>query len=255
MNLKIKLLLAAALIFCLQVFGSGTERRPRPAPQFHFNQDHALLGQILSNVVREDHPNGGINLETLKKNAPLLKKYIGGIQTVVRTEFYEFSKEQKHAFLLNAYNAFFLNYLMTSEGAVSVFEFPENEKIEIFHDEMSAKEFLRDWAYRKIDDPKYLIGFLCLKRNCPEPIGEAFVSDKIDLQIRTVLVGYLRDKSKNFYNPATKELVLADLFKKYETPIVRKYRFMGAFVAPYMDLDLNTRRRSQIGLVKVKYRN
>ncbi len=239
-------------ILPIQAFGSGTERYYSPPVAFQFNHDHVQWNQVLGKVVTIE---GKIDLDQLKKNAPLLKKYSDAVQSVARTEFYGFSPNEKTAFLVNAHNVLLLKAMLESDDPKNFLGFDKSKKIEIFADTMSVDDFFQKYIKRRISDPKALLALFCLEPSCPGLLREAIHPEKVESQIEEITSIFLRDTKKNSYSPSDKVLILSPILKKYEYEILRKYGGVGSFVTLYMSSDQELRKRARIGSVKIKYRD
>ena len=231
-------------------FGSGTERHYRPPVVFQFNHDHAQWDRILDKVVTT---SGRIDFDQLKKNTALLRKYVNSIQSVARTEFYEFNQDEKNAFLINAHNALFLKQLL--ESGQNLLTLNDSTKIEMFGDTISVADFHQKFIRRRISDPRAFLALSCLKPSCPAIYSKAIHPERIESQIEEVTVAFFKDRKRNYYSSSDKELVLSTFLKKFEYEITKKYGSMGSFASSYMSSNQEFRRRARVGLIKIKYQD
>lgn len=232
--------------------GSGTERYYRPPVVFQFNHDHAQWSQILGKVVTT---NGRVDLDQLKRNAAILRKYVDSIQSVARTEFYEFTQDEKTAFLINAHNALFLKQLLESGDQKGLLVLDDSTKIEMFGDTISVSDFHQKFIKRRISDPRAFLALSCLKPSCPAIYSKAIHPERVESQIEEITVEFFRDKGRNYYSSSDKALVLSAFLKKFEYEITKKYGSMGSFASRYMSSNQEFRRRARVGLIKIKYQD
>ncbi len=236
----------------MQALGSGTERHYRPPAVFQFNHDHAQWSQILGKVVTS---NGRIDFDQLKKNAAPLRKYVDSIQSVARTEFYEFSQGEKTAFLINAHNSLFLRQLLEGGDPKSFLVLEDNTKIEMFGDRITVADFYQKFIKRRISDPRGFLALICLKPGCPAICREAIHPEKVESQIEEIATAFFRDKGRNYYSRTENALILSAFLKKFEYEITKKYGSVGSFASSYMSSRQEFRRRARVGLIKIKYQD
>ena len=242
----------ACIILPNNALGSGTERHYRPPVVFQFNHGHAQWSQFLGKVITS---GGKIDIDQMRKNAPLLNKYVDTIQSVARTEFYEFSQNEKTAFLINTHNSLLLKSILESDDPKTVLGLDAGRKIEIFGDAISVSDFFQKFIKRRISDPRAFLALFCLRPNCPVLYREAIQPEKVESQIEEITVSFFRDKGKNRYFSTDKSLVLSAFLKTYEYEIVKKYGSVGSFASIYMSSNQEFRKRARIGLIKVKYQD
>lgn len=251
-HLKYLVFALAWSILPIKALGSGTERHYSPPVVFQFNHDHAQWSQILAKVIASD---GHIDLDQLKKNSALLRKYVDSIQSVARTEFYGFSQDEKTAFLINAHNSLFLKQALESDDARNFLALSDGTKIEMFGDTISIADFYQKFIKRRISDPRAFLALFCLKPSCPAIYREAIRSEKVESQIEEIATAFFKDRGRNHYSSVEKSLILSAFLKKYEYEIVKKYGSMGSFASSYMSSNQEFRRRARVGLIKIKYQD
>ncbi len=89
---------------------------------------------------------------------------------------------------------------------------------------------------KEYDDPRIHFAVNCASIGCPALRPEAFVATRLDAQLLDQTQRFLRDRSRNHYDSASKSLELSMIFKWYSGDFERG--FLGAksvlqFVANY----------------------
>ena len=105
------LLLAAGLLLLVPVPGQA-----KP-----FDHESATWNLLLKNNVHWNlnRTASQVNYSGFQKTHDFLKRYLFSLSAVTRTEFDTFRREQQLAFLINAYNAFTVELILTEYPEVS----------------------------------------------------------------------------------------------------------------------------------------
>ena len=154
-----------------------------------------------------------------------LKAYLDGLSAVTRKVFDGWSKTDQLAFLINAYNAFTVELILT--------RYPDLESIRDLRSLFRSpwkKKFFRllgderhlDWVEHDMirapgvyDDPRIHMAVNCASIGCPALRDEAFVGDRIDDQLEDGVRRFLRDRSRNRYDPRSETLEVSKIFDWY----------------------------------------
>ena len=105
------LLLAAVLLLIVPVPGQAEP----------FDHEHATWNLLVKNNVHWNlnRTASHVNYAGFQKTHDFLKRYLFSLSAVTRTEFDTFSREQQLAFLINAYNAFTVELILTEYPEVT----------------------------------------------------------------------------------------------------------------------------------------
>jgi len=183
----------------------------------------------------------------------LLKAYLDTLSAVSAASFADFSKAQQMAFLINAYNAFTVELILTRYPKLasirdlgSLLQNPWKPKfIALLGTQMSLDgiehETLR--VRGRYDDPRIHFAVNCASIGCPMLREEAFVAERLDAQLEEQSRRFMSDRSRNRYNPASGKLELSKIFDWYGDDF--KLGHMGiaslaAFAARHADLLAET---------------
>ena len=78
---------------------------------FAFDHDHTALSKILSEALKIEGAQTLVNYKQLKKSPRQLDAYLETLSNLKKSEYDRFSKDQKLALMINAYNAFTLKLM------------------------------------------------------------------------------------------------------------------------------------------------
>ena len=189
-----------------------------------FDQSHAAFTALLKKHVVAI--NGGkstqVKYADLKNDQAALKTYLDSLSKVPESEFNSWTKPQRMAFLINAYNGFTLELIVQNYPVKSIKDiggvFDDRWKRKFF------KLFGQDFYLNKIehetlrkpgayDEPRVHFSVNCASIGCPALREEAFTADKLDKQLEEQTVRFLSDRSRNRYDTKSGKLEVSMIFK------------------------------------------
>jgi hypothetical protein len=159
------------------------------------------------------------------KDRPALKAYLDSLSKVPEAEFNGWSKEQRMAFLINAYNAFTVEKVLTRYPNLksirdfgTVFGNPWKDKFftlfgrESFLDQIEHETLRKPGAY---NEPRVHYAVNCASIGCPMLREEAYTAAKLERQLDEQAVRFLSDRSRNRYEGGRLEVSkIFDWFKE-----------------------------------------
>jgi hypothetical protein len=177
-----------------------------------------------------------------------LKAYLGTLAAVSPAAFEAFSKPQQMAFLINAYNAYTVELILTRYPKLesikdlgSVISNPWKQKVApllgttmtldgIEHDTLRARG--------RYDDPRIHFAVNCASIGCPMLREEAFVAERLDAQLDEQALRFMSDRSRNRWNTESKKLEVSKIFDWYGEDFRLGHKGIAsanAFYARYAD--------------------
>ena len=160
-------------------------------------------------------------ISRVQKHAQL-KAYLESLSKVTEAEFNGWTKPQRMAFLINAYNGFTLELILQNYPVKSIKDIGS-----VFDDRWKRKFFKlfgQDSYLNKIehdtlrkpgayDEPRVHFAVNCASIGCPALREEAFTADKLDKQLEEQTVRFLSDRSRNRYDTKSGKLEVSMIFK------------------------------------------
>ena len=156
------------------------------------------------------------------RDRPALKAYLDTLSRVTEAEFKAWSKPQQMAFLINAYNAYTIEKILTRYPDLkSIRDFgnfignPWKDKFftlfgkEAFLDQIEH-EMLR--ARGVYSEPRVHFAVNCASIGCPMLREEAYVAERLDAQLEEQTKRFLSDRSRNRYNEQSGQLEVSKIF-------------------------------------------
>lgn len=236
-----------------------------------FDHSHTEWDGLLKQYVLWDEKGvaSQVDYAGFKRDEARLERYLDDLSKVSKEEFSGWGKSQQLAFLINAYNAFTVELILTRYPDLksikqlgSIFSSPWSKRF--FHllgkdrtlDEVEHEMIREPGVY---DDPRIHVAVVCASIGCPGIRDEAFVAERIEPQLEDSLRRFLSDRSRNRYHAGRDRLQVSKIFDWYEDDFAagfRKRHSLAAFLGDYAELlagDKNTRQRIAAGQIRVEY--
>jgi len=155
-----------------------------------------------------------------------LKSYLASLSTVTPPEFAGWSKAQRMAFLINAYNAFTVEKILTRYPDIrSIWDFgkffgnPFKDRFFTLLGETSSLDQIEHETLRKpgaYDEPRVHFAVNCASIGCPMLREEAYVAERLDEQLEEQARRFLSDRSRNRYDTERGALEVSRIFDWYK---------------------------------------
>ncbi len=178
-----------------------------------------------------------------------LQAYLGSLSAVSDPQFQAFDKPQQMAFLINAYNAFTVELILTRwpkldsiKDLGGFLSSPWKPKwITLLGNPVSLDDIEHEMLRQRgrYDDPRVHFAVNCASIGCPALREEAFVAERLDAQLDEQTRRFLADRSRNRYNPSKDSLEVSKIFDWFGEDFRAGYRGIGslpAFLARYAEL-------------------
>ncbi len=161
----------------------------------------------------------------MAKDHAALKGYLEGLSAVGEAAFNGFNAAQQQAFLMNAYNAFTVELILTKypdlksiKDLGSLLTSPWKPKwVPLLGGKLSLDdiEHARLRQRGKYDDPRVHFAVNCASIGCPMLREEAFVADRLEAQVEQQAQRFMADRTRNRFNSQRGRLELSKIFDWY----------------------------------------
>jgi len=186
-----------------------------------------------------------VDYSSFKTDRQELKSYLDGLSAVTQSEYDGWKKPEKLAFLLNAYNAYTVELILTEYPKVksikelgSLITSPWKKR---FFSLLGKPRSLDDVEHGMIrapgvfDEPRIHMAANCASIGCPALRSEAYVAGKLDAQLEDSVVRFLSDRSRNRFNPQKSKLEVSKIFDWYGKDFAARSGSVEAWLAQYAD--------------------
>lgn len=167
-----------------------------------------------------------------------LKAYLASLSAVSRQEFDTWSKGQQLAFLINAYNAFTVEKILTRYPNLksirdfgTLFGNPWQDRFfTLLGKEMSLDGIEHDTIRKPgaYDDPRIHMAVNCASVGCPALRDEAYVAERLDAQLDDQVNRFLSDRSRNRFVAGANALEVSMIFDWYDVDFRSGYQGIGS---------------------------
>jgi hypothetical protein len=205
-------------------------------PALALDHSHKAWDELLKKHVTyvENGNASRVSYAGFTKDRAALKQVLDTYSAVTRAEFDTWTKPQQQAFLINAYNAFTVEKILTRYPNIksirdfgSVFGNPWKDKFFTLFGQPSYLDFIEHETLRKegvYDDPRVHVAVVCASIGCPMLRNEAFLPERLDAQLDDAMRRFLSDRTRNRYNATTGKLEVSKIFDWYGKDFEKGHR-------------------------------
>lgn len=259
-----KLVLVPLLACCVEAASTSPARPPAPreataaAP---FDHQHAAWTKVLAAHVRGDL----FDYAALAKDRAGLDGYLAGLEAVTPEELSGWTREERYAFWINAYNAYTIRRVIDDYplesirdldkafGLSSVFD-SEFIPMEALHpkgenEELSLNDIEHEILRAKFQDARVHAAINCASASCPPLRAEAFVAERLDDQLDEQMKAFVRDPQRNRLKRDEGVIRISEIFKWFDEDFERDAGSVKKFIARYAPAE----EKDFVLEAKVKY--
>lgn len=175
------------------------------------NVDHAPWDALLKEFVNQQHL---VDYARLKRDdRSSLNAYVASLG---QTGTQPLTANEKKALLINAYNAFTIQWVLQNYPIASIWRTssPFTEARHRLGEKMVSLDEIES-QLRAMGDPRIHAALVCTARSCPPLRREAFVAERLDEQLDDNVREWLADPSLNRFYPSQGRAEISLIFKWY----------------------------------------
>jgi hypothetical protein len=185
--------------------------------------DHTYSGwdALLKKHVRwlPDNKQSRVAYAGMAADREALKGVLGSLSAVTPAAFAAFSKPQQMAFLINAYNAFTVELILTAYPKLksikdlgSTFTSPWKKSFFTLLGEQRHLDWIEHEQLRpRYEEPRVHTAIVCASIGCPALRPEAHTADKLEEQLEDGMRRFLGDRTRN--RASAGKLEVSSIFK------------------------------------------
>lgn len=216
-----------------------------PARAEDFDHGHGAWSALLRmHVLPIDGGKASqVRYAAMAADRPALQAYLRALSAVSAPAFERFAKAEQMAFLINAYNAYTIELVLTRYPQLasikdlgSVLRSPWTHKfVPLLGTTMSLDGIEHDTlrAPGRYDDPRIHFAVNCASVGCPPLREEAFIAERLDAQLDEQARRFMSDRSRNRWNAAGRRLEVSKIFDWYAEDFRRGHRGIASAAAFY----------------------
>jgi hypothetical protein len=209
-----------------------------------FDHEHAAWTVLLRKhvVLLDGGKASQARYAGFQQDRAALKSYLDSLSKVTQQEFDGWSKAQRMSFLINAYNAFTIEKILTRYPDInSIWDFgkffgnPFKDRFFTLLGRASSLDLVEHETLRRpgaYDEPRVHFAVNCASVGCPMLREEAYVAGRLDAQLEEQARRFLSDRSRNRYNAGSGQLEVSRLFDWFKEDWTSSYRGFEGKAAP-----------------------
>lgn len=214
-----------------------------------FDQNHAAWSELLKKHVTliDGGKASRMNYGAMAQDRAKLKAYLDSLSQVSAAEYNGWKKDDQLAFLINAYNAFTVEKILTRyPNLKSIRDFgtvignPWKDKFFTLLGREQTLDGVEHDTIRKpgvFDEPRIHFAVNCASIGCPMLREEAFVGEKLEQQLEQQTTRFLSDRSRNRLDGEILEVSkIFDWYKKDFTSGYKGIKSVEQFLAKHANL-------------------
>ena len=216
-----------------------------------FDQAHAAWDALLKRhvIVAKDGNSSRADYAAFRADSGALQSYLGELSSVTQAEYGGWTREQQLAFLINAYNAFTIKLVLTRypdlksiKDLGSFLKSPWKKEFFMLLGTGRSLDGVEHGLIRAagvFDEPRVHFALNCASIGCPMLREEAYVAERLGVQLEDAVTRFLGDRSRNRYDPASGGLEVSKIFDWYKEDFEKGGRGTGSvsrFLARHADL-------------------
>ncbi|MBK8508600.1 MAG: DUF547 domain-containing protein [Candidatus Competibacteraceae bacterium] len=213
--------------------------------QAAFDHRHAAWDALLKkHVALISNGNASqVDYTGFKAERTALKAYLDSLSAVAETDYRRWNKNQQLAFLINAYNAFTVELILSRypdlksiKDLGSLMQSPwKNRFFTLLGQERSLDDVEHGMirAPGAFDEPRIHAAVNCASVGCPMLRDEAFAADRLDGQLEDNMRRFLADRDRNRFDAASRTLSVSKIFDWYKGDFEKGHQSFNSLDATF----------------------
>lgn len=176
-----------------------------------FDQSHSSYDSLLKRYVE----NGRVDYSGFIASKEEFESYLDMLGSVKKSEYDSWTKAEKLAFWINAYNAFTIkaiinHYPITRSFSIVGLFVPSNSILQIkgvwdklkfkaVGKEVTLEEIEHEILRKEFNEPRIHMAINCASVSCPDLRNEAYVPVKLDEQLTQASAAFMNNPEKGLY--------------------------------------------------------
>ena len=199
----------------------------RPVFAAAFDHSHAAWSRLLKQqvVLQRGGQASQVHYAGFAAQRSELQSYLRQLSSVSQGQFDGFARAQQMAFLINAYNAFTIELILSRyprlESIKDLGNFlssPWKQRwISLLGDTVSLDDIEHGMLRKRgvYDDPRIHFAVNCASIGCPMLREEAYIPEQLEQQLESQMRRFMGDRERNRWNHKAERLELSRIFDWY----------------------------------------
>lgn len=188
--------------------------------------DNQRWNELLAEHVHSDNDGKStyVDYAGIHQQREKLELYLQELSAVESSTFENYTRDQQLAFLINAYNAFTVDLILTEWPDIdsirdigSFWRSPwKLDFIALLGQSVSLDQIEHEWirGSGRYEEPRIHFAVNCASIGCPALRAEAYIAERLDQQLEEQTTQFLSDTSRNRL-PDEETLLISEIFDWY----------------------------------------
>jgi hypothetical protein len=197
------------------------------------NIGHSSWTNFLQKYVSHE---GQVNYQAIKLNDSELNNYLNLMAQNTPND--SWSKNEKLAYWINAYNAFTIKLITDNLPLKSIKDIknPWDQEFIQMNSKMMSLNDIEHEILRNMGEPRIHFAIVCASESCPKLWNEAYKADELEEQLTQATKEFLSDDSKN--KIATDQIEISKIFKWFTKDFEQNGSLID-FLNSYSDIKIS----------------
>lgn len=177
-------------------------------------------------LLRTHVSDGLVDYRAIKAEPALMDSVNARFGRLQREEYESFTREQKMAYLLNAYNFYTIVAIVHAYPVESIKDIDgvwDGMQWRAAGRSLTLDNIEHDILRKEFDDARIHAAVVCASISCPALWNEAFVADTLDIQLDLRSEAFVRDSTRNYWDTDNDKLRLSKIFDWYGKDFIAEY--------------------------------
>ena len=177
-----------------------------------FDHSHEAWTQVLQKYVKD----GRVNYKQLNHETDTFNIYLSQLSAVKSDELSQWSREQKLAYWINAYNAYTIKAIIDHYPVKSIKKIPgvwKKLKFRAGGEKLTLDEIEHEKLRAELKEPRIHFAVNCASLGCPVLSDEAYRADRLDTQFEKSVKAMLNNKDQFRIDRDNKRIYLSKILE------------------------------------------
>ncbi|MGB7183916.1 MAG: DUF547 domain-containing protein [Burkholderiaceae bacterium] len=214
---------------------------------FALDHEYAALNELLAKHVKWDAKGvaSAVDYAGFARDQPKLDTVTQEMSAVTRAQYNQFSRDRKLAFLINAYNAFTIQLILTKypdlksiKDLGSLFRSPWKKNFFKLLDDDRNLDWIEHTMIRApgvFGEPRIHFVVNCASIGCPALRPEAMIASRLNAQLADSTRRFFSDRSRNRFDATSGELQVTKLLDWYGEDFRPEKKFLATYAKQLAD--------------------
>lgn len=202
--------------------------------------NHSVWNDLLNEHVSEE---GWVSYRGFLQDSTKLNSYLSEVSENPPGK--DWSKDEKLAYWINAYNAFTVKLIVDHYPTESIKDIKSGipfinsvwdiQFFEIGGREMDLNHIEHSILRKEFDEPRIHFAIVCASKSCPKLLNEAFTAERLEQQLQQQAVDFINDPTKN--RITKNEIEISQIFNWFKGDFTKEMK-LQAFIDKYSQIKV-----------------